>query len=414
MANTTTPLSDIKVKTTKPQEKEYALFDGGGLVLRVRPNGSKSWRFTYTKPFTKKRSNVSFGTYPEVSLAAARILRQDARELIAQEIDPKDHREEQKRDSLEALNNTFRLIAQNWFNVYKTKISQKTARDAWNGLENYIFPELGNTPINKLTASATIDVLKPLANAGRLESVKKLCQRINNILTFAVNTGVIESNRLAGISKAFEAPTVTSVPALKPHELPELMKALTKSQVTYQTRCLIEWQLHTMVRPREAAGARWEEIDLDNKTWTIPDWRMKKKHTHIVPLSDETIALLEVIKKTSSKSEFLFPSKVSKSGHVSNETANKGLIRMGFKGRLCAHGLRTIASTTLNEQGHDFDVIEMALAHIAQGVRATYNRTTYLERRRILMAYWSQHITQAATGNMSLATSGNKLSVVNG
>jgi integrase len=161
-----------------------------------------------------------------------------------------------------------------------------------------------------------------------------------------------------------------------------------------------------MVRPSEAAGATWAEIDLDNKLWNIPAERMKKKRAHSVPLTDQTLSLLEAMRPFSGNREHIFPADRNPRSSANSQTANMAIKRMGYGGKLVAHGLRSIASTSLNEQGFDPEIIEAALAHVDQNeVRRAYNRSDYLERRRKLMDSWSDHIEQAAMGNLGIATS---------
>ena len=222
---------------------------------------------------------------------------------------------------------------------------------------------------------------------------------------YAVNAGVIDNNPLTKISEVFQAPTKQNMPTLSPEQLPALMKAITNASIKRTTRCLIEWQLHTMSRPGEAAGARWDEIDAEKALWTIPGERMKKGKEHIVPLSPQSLGLLEAMKPISGHREFVFPSDRSPRKPAHSSTANMALKRMGFAGILVSHGLRALASTTLNEQDFDPDVIEAALSHVDKNeVRRAYNRAQYLEKRRKLMNWWSEHIQAAATGNMSMAT----------
>ncbi|PKI01909.1 integrase domain-containing protein [Glaciecola sp. 33A] len=404
MAKITKPLTNTEVSQAKLKDKEYNLSDGGGLALRVKPNGTKTWLFNYYHPYTNKRSNISFGTFPIVSLKQARDSRDGSRVLLSQDIDPKSHRENTKRQLQQEHSNTLQKVATEWFAVKETSLTPAYAEDVFRSLTKHIFPSLGKTPITKVNAVDVIKVLKPLSAAGSLETVKRLCQRLNQIMTFAVNTGVVYSNPLAGISKAFEAPIKTNMPTIRPADLPILMKALNTASIKIVTRCLIEWQLHTMVRPGEAAGARWEEIDLNNKLWAIPAKRMKKKREHIVPLTDQAIQLLELIQPISGHREFVFPGDRNPRRHANESTANLALKRMGFHNKLVAHGLRSLASTTLNEQGHDADLIESALAHTDRNsVRGAYNRSEYLERRRSLMDCWSNHIEQNSNGNMSLS-----------
>jgi integrase len=413
MARTTKPLTNTEVKQAKPKEKVYTLSDGGGLQLRVKPNGSKLWLFDYFKPYTKKRTSLSFGPYPALSIADARNKREDARALLAKDIDPKDHRDETNRLIEEAHNNTLEHIAAQWLEVKKSKVSANHALDTWRSLEGHIFPNLGKVPIHKITAVKAIDTIKPIAAKGHLETVKRLCQRLNEIMVYAANTGLITANPLSGIGKAFQTPVKQHLPTLKPEQLPTLMAALSMASIKITTRCLIEWQLHTMVRPSEAAGTRWDEIDFEYALWNIPAERMKKKKPHIVPLSSQSLELLNLMKPISSRSEYVFPSDRNLRTHTNAQTTNMALKRMGFEKQLVAHGLRALASTTLNEQGFDGDIIESALAHIGDNeVRNAYNRSEYIKRRIPMMNWWSEHIEKAANGNISL--SGNKsLKLVN-
>ncbi len=409
MAIKTNPLTNTEVKQAKPRDKEYLLVDGDGLSLRIKPTGSKTWVFNYYRPYTKKRANLSFGIYPDVSLAQARERRREARQLVAQEIDPKQHRDEQNSAHQQSASSTLETITREWFKLKSAKVTLAYADDIIRSLENHIFPNLGKLPISKITAPLTIESLKPLANTGKLEMVKRISQRLNEVMIYAVNTGIIHSNPLAGIRHAFETPTVANNPTLKPDQLPELMTALSRANIRIVTRCLIEWQLHTMTRPTEAAGARWDEINLEDRLWIIPAERMKKRKEHVIPLTPQTLVLLDAIRPISGNSPYLFPSDINPRKHASSSTANMALKqRMGFKARLTAHSMRALASTTLNEQAFDVDVIESALAHTDKNhIRATYNRAQYIERRRKMMAWWSNHIEQAASGNLSLAAGSN-------
>lgn len=403
MARTTRPLTNTEIKNARPREKEYNLSDGNGLQLRIKPNGSRLWLFNYSRPFNKKRANLGLGTYPEVSLTQARELAREYKTLLAQDIDPQEHREEQSLAQQELQSNTFFHIAEKWFEVKQTKVTQSYAEDIWRSFELHLFPDLGKRPIHKLKATLVINSLEPIAAKGSLETVKRLCQRINEVMTYAVNTGRLDANPLTGIHKAFEAPKKKHMPTITPEQLPKLMQSLSTANIKLVTRCLIEWQLHTMVRPSEAAGARWEEIDWDAKLWNIPAERMKKKRPHTVPLSPQALALLETIKPISDRGEFIFPADRDRKKHTHPQTANTALKRMGYGGILVSHGLRALASTTLNEREFAPDIIEAALAHIdSNEVRAAYNRADYIKQRRVMMDWWSNHIDLAASGNLSI------------
>lgn len=382
--------------------------------MRIRPNGSKIWLFKYPRPFTKARTNLGFGTYPEVSLADARKKRLDAQSLLADNIDPKAHRDQLADQQREALNNTFAAVTASWLEVKKTEVSPDHGIDIQRSLELHAIPALGNYPVSQLKAKQVIEALKPLEAKGSLESVKRICQRLNEIMVFAVNTGLIEANPLAGIKKAFESPTHTNMPTIAPDMLPELMQALSKASIKIATRYLIEWQLHTITRPGEACKVRWSEIDFDNQLWNVPAETMKRKREHTVPLTPQTLTILEAMKPISGHREFVFVGDRNPKQHMNPSTANVALKRMGYHKVLVAHGLRSLASTILNEQGFDPDVIEAALSHVdANTVRRAYNRTDYLERRKPLMCWWSEHIEKAATGNLSLSNAKQNLRLVN-
>lgn len=401
MAKKVNPLTNTQVKQAKPKDKIYKLSDGDGLQLRIMPNGSKQWLLDYFKPFTKKRTSLSLGAYPEVSILEARKKRVASRELLAKDIDPKEYKDDQHREQLLLASHTLKSVATDWFAIKKTTIAENTAKSLWRKFENHVFPKLGHRPIDKILAPEAIEALKPLAAKGNLETTGKIIGHLNNIMTHALNTGILQHNPLSGIRSAFSAPKVTNMPTIKPDELGKLMKDISYASIKLVTRCLIEWQLHTMTRPSESAKAEWSEIDLENKLWVIPAERMKMRLEHKVPLTEQAIEILERLKPITGHRKHLFPSHIDHKKHCNVETANKALIRMGYKNRLVAHGLRALASTTLNEKAFNPDVIEAALSHVEKNeVRRAYNRAEYLDSRRELMCWWSEHIDQAGSGNL--------------
>ena len=399
MPRITKPLTDTEVRQAKPKSKEYTLWDGKGLCLRVKTSGSKSWVFSYYRPTTGKRANLGFGLYPDVSLVNAREARQECLSLLARRLDPQTHRIDQRRQTKEAHGNTLKVVAVAWLGVKKAKVSEAYALDIERSLERHIFPKLGKRPVHELTAREVIAELEPISKKGSHETVKRLCQRLNEVMEFAVIKELANTNPLTGISKAFQAPRKQHLPTLQPSDLPIFLATLAGAQINTATRCLIEWQLHTMTRPAEAAGACWEELDQEKGLWHIPPNRMKTRKAHTIPISPQAQAILERMKPISGSGQFVFPGERDPKTHIHRQTANMAIKRMGYSGKLVAHGLRSLASTTLNEQGFDPDVIETALAHTDRNeVRAAYNRAQYLERRRVMMLWWSEHIENCATG----------------
>jgi len=402
MCAQTTRLSDRQLKTVKPKDKDYVLTDGDGLQLRVRVNRSMQWNFNYRHPVTKIRINMALGSYPEVSLAQARKKTVEARELLAQGIDPKAQRNELQEAKRAETEHTFENVATAWFELKKDSVTPAYAEDIWRSLTLHVFPSMKSTPLSEVNAPMVIKLLRPIEAKGSLETVKRVSQRLNEIMTYGVNSGMIFANPLSGIRAVFKKPKKENMAALPPDELPELMMEIANASIKRTTRCLIEWQLHTMTRPSEAATTRWADIDFDKRIWTIPAERMKKRRPHIIPLTEHALSLLDTLKPHSGHREYVFPSDRNPRTHANSQTANMALKRMGFQDRLVSHGMRSMASTILNEHGWDPELIEVALAHVDKDeVRSAYNRADYIERRRPMMAWWSEHIQKAATGSLS-------------
>ncbi|WP_339739855.1 tyrosine-type recombinase/integrase, partial [Candidatus Regiella insecticola] len=296
--------------------------------------------------------------------------------------------------------------ATEWFKIKQSSITANHARDVWRSLERDIFPVVGQVGIQEIKARTLITALEPVKAKGALETVKRLTQRLNEIMIFAVNCGLIDANPAGGIGKAFEKPKKKNRPALTPRELPELMQALSVASIELQTRLLIEWQLLTITRPSEAAGARWSEINYDLREWRIPAERMKMRRDHVIHLSSQALAVLDALKPISAHKNYLFPSSKNALQPMNSQTANAAIQRMGYRGRLVAHGMRSIASTALNEKEFNPDVIEAVLAHTGRdSVRNAYNRSSWLEQRKVLMDWWGEFVERAATGKFTAAES---------
>jgi len=393
MARTTRPLTNTEVLRAKAIDKDMTLHDGEGLFLVIKTSGKKLWRFRYQRPATKQRTMIGLGAFPALSLANARSLRADYLALLANGIDPQVQAEVAEEQLQIALDSIFSTVAANWFLLKRKSVTPDYAKDIWRSLEKDVFTTIGEIPVQQIKARTLVEALEPIKARGALETVRRLVQRINEIMIYAVNIGLIDANPASGIGMAFEKPKKQNMPTLRPEELPILMRSLSISNLSIPTRCLIEWQLLTMVRPSEASGAMWSEIDIEGKLWKIPAERMKSKREHIVPLSSEALGILEIMKPISSKREFVFPSRNAPQSPMNSQTANAALKRIGFANKLVAHGLRSIASTCMNEEGFNSDVIESALAHTEKNeVRRAYNRSTYLNRRIELMDWWGKKV----------------------
>ncbi|HCC2365466.1 TPA: tyrosine-type recombinase/integrase [Klebsiella pneumoniae] len=393
MARITRPLTNNEILKAKPREKDFTLHDGDGLFLLVKTSGKKLWRFRYQRPGSSSRTNLSLGSYPALTLAAARQIRDQHLTTLAQGMDPQQQQEQASEQRQIELDSIFSTVAANWFQIKSRSVTEDYAKDIWRSLDKDVFPTIGSIPVQEIKARTIVEALEPIKARGALETVRRLVQRVNEIMIYAVNTGLIDANPASGVGMAFEKPKKQNMPTLRPEELPKLMRSLVMSNLSVPTRCLIEWQLLTLVRPSEASGTRWAEIDLDAKLWTIPAERMKAKREHIVPLSPQALDILEVMRPISNHREHVFPSRNDPKQPMNSQTANAALKRIGYGGKLVAHGLRSIASTTMNESGLNADVIEAALAHSDKNeVRRAYNRSIYLDKRIELMNWWGAFV----------------------
>ncbi|MXH33963.1 integrase [Escherichia sp. E3356] len=397
MARLTRPLTNNEILKAKPREKDFTLHDGDGLFLLVKTTGKKLWRFRYQRPVSGSRTNLSLGSYPALTLAAARQIRDQHLTTLAQGMDPQQQQEQASEQRQIELDSIFSTVAANWFKMKSKSVTEDYAKDIWRSLDKDVFPAIGAIPVQEIKARTIVEALEPIKARGALETVRRLVQRINEIMIYAVNTGLIDANPASGVGMAFEKPKKQNMPTLRPEELPKLMRSLVMSNLSVSTRCLIEWQLLTLVRPSEASGTRWAEIDLNAKLWTIPAERMKAKREHIVPLSTQALEILEVMRPISAHREYIFPSRNDPQQPMNSQTANAALKRIGYGGKLVAHGLRSIASTTMNEAGFNADIIESSLAHTDKNeVRRAYNRANYLKQRSDLLAWWGDEIQNAS------------------
>lgn len=398
MPKVTSRLTDREIKNTPIREKEYILADGNGLNIRIRPNGTKSWQFRYSDPVTKKIKKISLGSYPKLGLADARKFAQEHRNSVSNGIDPKEILKENKLEAIRKESNSLHQVAEQWFSRKKKGISTAHADRIWRSLEKYVFPKLGSVAIENVTRKEAIQTLRPLETAQKLSTIKRICQSLNQIMEYGVDTDALSANPLTKMLNAFEAHQTEHMPTISPDMIGDFLKELhSNNTIQNKTRYLILWQLHTITRPKEAARTRWCDIDFSNMCWTIPASEMKRRRKHRVPLTNESLKILELMRPYSEGKEYVFPSQQSNSPHVSVFTANAALKRsLGYKNKLVAHGLRAIASTALHEHGFNTLYIEACLSHVDQNeTRASYNRSDFFEQRKEIMRWWSEYIEKA-------------------
>lgn len=397
MARRTISLTDTEIKKAKPRNQEYNLSDGNGLMLRIKPNGSKQWLFNYTRPITKRRTNLGLGTYPIVSLADARKVRDHHLKLLSQGIDPKEHKEAQERKHLMDNQSSFEKVAELWKEKKSSEVEDKTLNKYWRNLELHLLPMIGNYHIKEITPSLVIPMLKKIEENGSSDMVNRLCGHLNEILNFAINSGLLDINTCSKISSTFKSTRQRNNPRVSSSELPSLIHSIQNARIEKKTKILILFQLLTMVRPNEASNAKWSEFDFDKKEWTIPAERMKARFSHTIPLSTQVIALIEQLKSMTFHHEYLFTHRSNLKKAMSSSTVNMALKRMGYGGKQTAHGLRGLARTFLAEQGVQHEYAEACLAHkTGSQVSLAYNHADYLEQRKEIMQMLGNHIEKCS------------------
>ncbi len=385
------PLTDIAIRTTKPKDKAYKLYDGGGLFLSIQTNGGKWWRYEYR--FAGKRKLLALGVYPDVSLADARESHAQARKVLAAGNDPSEVKKEAKRLLVMKADNNVEAIAREWHEHHLHEWAPHYARDVINRLETHIFPKLGNRPIADITATEMLSVLKVIEKSGALDMAQRMMQTCGQLFRYAITTGRANHNPVTDLRGALKTPVVKHHAHLKADELPEYLERLEAYDGEIATKLALKMLLLTFVRTTELRGAEWAEVNFDKAEWRIPASRMKMKDPHIVPLSKQAIKILKELQKHSGNRQFVFPQQYKPSKCMSENTMLFALYRMGYHSRTTGHGFRATASTILNEHGYPPDVIERQLAHCERNkVRAAYNHAQYLPERRKMMQWWADYI----------------------
>ena len=391
MANVSNKLVDSGIRTAQAKKTPYKLSDGESMYLLVTPAGQKYWRFKYR--FAGKEKVLALGVYPDVTLAAARVKRTDARKLLTDNLDPGLAKKEQIRNERIKAGNTFEGMAREWHDKQKHKWTEAHAARVLGSLETNIFPSLGGRPIAEISPAELLDVLRIIENRGALEIAARVLQRCSAVFRYAIVSQHTRTNPAADLKGALKAPKRKHYSALAAEDLPEFLEKLEQFDGYETTKLAIHLLMLTFVRTGELRAARWEEFDIPGKLWRIPADRMKMGVEHLVPLSDQAIEILERLQYLTGAYDLVFPGRSKADKPISENTVLYGLYRMGYHSRATGHGFRTTASTILNELGFDSDAIERQLAHGEKDkVRAAYNRAKYLDKRKAMMQAWADYL----------------------
>jgi len=389
-------LTDRKIKLEKPATKSKFLNDGGGLQLEIKPHGIKLWRYRCT--INGKRTRLSLGEYPAVSLKAAREKRDELKTLIAQGIDPRTAKETPKEES-QSFTSVKDMVEQ-YLNHYRADRNEKY----WQGVESLfrrdVLPIIGNLPIEEINSKQIVTIVQAVQSRGAVESAKRLFTQISKVFKFAIAHGECTRNPCGDIERSMvlQKPTGRNYPTITdPKEIGKLMYDIDHYTGWYMVRFGLLFLAYSAIRPGNVRLAEWSEIDWDKKQWIIPGEKMKTGKEHIVPLSRQMLEILKFAKHYATGGKYIFFSNRHKNSPMSDVTFSKALWRMGYgNDTIVPHGFRAMFSTIANEHSeYGFEVIETQLAHrIGSKVAQAYNRAQYLPQRKKMMQWWADWLDE--------------------
>lgn len=391
---TVMPLTDTAIRKTKPIEKPIKLSDGGGLYLLLNPNGSRWWRFDYR--FMGKRKTLSMGVYPDVSLKEARIKRDDARKLLATDVDPSENRKATRASRITASSNSLEIVTREWHAKHAPTWNESHSTRIIRRFERDIFPWIGSKPISEITPAELLTPIRKIENRGAIETAHRALSNIGQVLRYAIATGRATRDITSDLRGALAPVKNKHFAAITD---PKQVGGLLRSMDAYTGSNVVRYALRlaplVFVRPGELRSALWTDINLDTAEWR---YLVTKTNTqHIVPLSSQAIEILTELQIITGDSPYIFPSARSNMRPMSDNAILAAMRRMGIeKDEMSGHGFRAMARTILDEVlGFRPDYIEHQLAHTVKDPHGrAYNRTAHLPERRKMMQAWSDYLDQ--------------------
>jgi len=397
-------LTDISIRAAKPGLNPIKLSDEKGLFVLVQPSGGKLWRLKYR--FGGKEKKLGLGRYPDVSLRDARKRRDEARHLLAQGVDPGAHKQAEALLATLSAANTFKCVG----DEYLDKAAREGRTDVTIGKSRWLLGlmevDLGAVPIADITPAQLLATLRKVEEKGHLETARRMRSLAGRVFRYAVATSRATSDPSGLLRGALTAPQVKHHSAIiTPVEVGALLRAIDGFDGQPLTCLALKLTPHLFVRPGELRRAEWSEFDFDAAIWTIPAEKMKMRSPHVVPLSKQSLELLQAAQALSSAPQYVFSSLYPGKRPMSENTINAALRRIGYSGtEMTAHGFRAMASTLLNESGKwSADAVERSLAHSDGGTtRGAYHRGKHWDERVLMAQWWSDHLDMLRTGGKVL------------
>lgn len=412
-------LTDIAIRSLKPQEKPYKVFDGGGLYLEVTPNGSRLWRLKYR--FLGKEKRLAFGAYPEVALAGrkdpstgawvpgARDRREEARRLLATGVDPSARKSAMEQTQRQAAQNSFEAVGREWFASRSASWVPSHSSRLLARLENDVFPLIGPLPVSEIAAPALLELIRRVEARGCLETAHRVLTICGQIMRYAVATGRAARDVSTDLRGALPpAPERHLAAITDPARVGLMLLRISAYQGTSTVRGALQLAPLLWVRPGELRHARWADIDLDAAEWRFQ--LSKTKADHVVPLSRQAVATLQALLPNRTRSEFVFPGGRSAKRPMSDNAVLSALRSLGIaKDEMSGHGVRAMART-IGDEVLRFrpDYIEHQLGHAVRDPNGrAYNRTAFLPERHKMMQEWADYLDSLLAAARSRAAAGN-------
>lgn len=385
-------LTDVTIRQAKPREKPYKIPDERGLYLEVSPSGGKWWRFRYS--FEGKDKRISLGTYPDVGLKKARERRDECRTMVADKIDPSEHRKAKKATKIENAANSFEVVAREWFIKFSSQWSESHGSKIIRRLERDVFPWIGNNPIADINAPMLLTVVSRIESRGAIETAHRALSNCGQVFRYAVATGRAVRDPSQDLRGALTPVKETHFAAvIEPKDVARLLRALDDYEGTLIVKCALRLAPLVFVRPGELRKAEWQHIDFDTAEWR---YNVTKTDTaHVVPLSQQALNILKELHPQTGRDKYVFPSARDKNRPMSDNAILAAMRRMGIdKEEMTTHGFRAMARTILDEVlQFRPDIIEHQLAHAVRDPNGrAYNRTAHLPERKKMMQAWADYL----------------------
>ncbi|SDM56444.1 tyrosine-type recombinase/integrase [Maricaulis salignorans] len=390
MKLTTTKLNALRAPENGSSLKRS---DGRGLFIWVHPTNTKTWKYSCRSG--GKQKTFTLGNYPEIGLADAREMVTKLRSAQQTGQDTNEALRVIKNGGLEAAPSLRSFVDEVIEHAQREGMAPATESKKW-WLRDAIPTVLLDKAINRVTRAELAEFVGRLVSLGHLDKARRVARLLVKACDRAVIKGWLSDNIAERLSCLVPARAARHHPAIvDPYEVAGVLGKVYYYGGSSAARMCLRLEPYLLLRPGEVRAGRWSEIDWKNSEWVIPAERMKMSRDHIVPLSPFVVDLLRRHRSQNPEGELIFPSRRSADVYLSENTMNQALWRLGYKGRMTAHGFRSMASTLLNEMGWNSDWIEAQLSHSQRNaVRGAYNRAEYLEGRRTMMRCWSEYLLE--------------------